>query len=120
VESVGISRLQPSPAPHREGLQYDSGGCCESLAPIAASATSPSDEASRCEIGGIHRPATAYASTIDPNTQADSGILLVFAQLIEGCCSLLWDWTTSVFGVAESSRRFRRRTYVFSPPRRNP
>jgi flagellar biosynthetic protein FliR len=26
----------------------------------------------------------AYASTIDPNTQADSGILLVFAQLVAG------------------------------------
>src|SRR6202020_822903 len=26
----------------------------------------------------------AYASTIDPNTQADSGILLVFAQLAAG------------------------------------
>ena len=26
----------------------------------------------------------AYASTIDPNTEADSGILLVFAQLISG------------------------------------
>src|SRR5215472_233805 len=26
----------------------------------------------------------AYASTIDPNTEADSGILLVFAQLIAG------------------------------------
>ncbi|MDE3167481.1 MAG: flagellar biosynthetic protein FliR [Acidobacteriota bacterium] len=26
----------------------------------------------------------AYASTVDPNTQADSGILLVFAQLIAG------------------------------------
>jgi flagellar biosynthetic protein FliR len=26
----------------------------------------------------------AYASTVDPNTQADSGILLVFAQLVAG------------------------------------
>ena len=26
----------------------------------------------------------AYASTVDPNTQADSGVLLVFAQLIAG------------------------------------
>jgi flagellar biosynthesis protein FliR len=26
----------------------------------------------------------AYASTIDPNTQADSGVLLVFAQLVSG------------------------------------
>ena len=26
----------------------------------------------------------AYASTIDPNTEADSGILLVFAQLMAG------------------------------------
>ena len=26
----------------------------------------------------------AYASTIDPNTEADSGILLVFAQLMSG------------------------------------
>ena len=26
----------------------------------------------------------AYASTIDPNTEADSGILLVFAQLVAG------------------------------------
>jgi flagellar biosynthesis protein FliR len=26
----------------------------------------------------------AYASTIDPNTQADSGVLLVFAQLVAG------------------------------------
>src|ERR1700722_12707093 len=26
----------------------------------------------------------AYASTIDPNTEADSGVLLVFAQLVSG------------------------------------
>ena len=26
----------------------------------------------------------AYASTIDPNTEADSGVLLVFAQLMAG------------------------------------
>jgi flagellar biosynthetic protein FliR len=28
----------------------------------------------------------AYASTIDPNTEADSGILLVLAQLVAGMC----------------------------------
>ena len=28
----------------------------------------------------------AYAQTVDPNTQADSGILLVFAQLAAGLC----------------------------------
>ena len=32
----------------------------------------------------------AYASTIDPTTQADSGVLVVFAQLTAGCCSSPW------------------------------
>src|SRR6185436_14800669 len=32
----------------------------------------------------------AYASTIDPNSEADSGILLVFAQLMPECCSSAW------------------------------
>ena len=36
----------------------------------------------------------AFASTIDPNTQADSSVLVVFSQIAAGSAVLRhWDWT---------------------------
>jgi len=48
----------------------------------------------------------AYASTIDPNTQADSGILLVFAQLMGGMLFFALGLDREVFRIfAESLGR---------------
>jgi len=48
----------------------------------------------------------AYASTIDPNTQADSGILLVFAQLVAGMSFFALGLDRDVFRLfAESLKR---------------
>ena len=57
----------------------------------------------------------AYASTIDPNTQADSGILLVLgADRGSGCCSSPWDWIARCSRLfAESLERIPAGTFTF-------
>jgi len=56
----------------------------------------------------------AYASTVDPNTQADSGILLVFAQLISGMLFFALGLDRDVFHLfAESLRRVPAGTFTF-------
>ena len=59
------------------------------------------------------RPDTPMRTTIDPNTEADSGILLVFAQLSRGCC--FSPWASTARSCACSPRawtRFRRERTV--------
>jgi flagellar biosynthetic protein FliR len=49
----------------------------------------------------------AYASTIDPATQADSGVLLVAAQLVTGLLFVSLGWEREVLGAfAASLERF--------------
>jgi flagellar biosynthesis protein FliR len=56
----------------------------------------------------------AYASTIDPNTEADSGILLVFAQLVGGMLFFALGLDRDVFRLfAESLGRIPAGSYVF-------
>ena len=56
-----------------------------------------------------------YASTIDPNTQADSGILLVFAQLIAGMLFFTMGLDRDVFRLfAESLGRIPAGTFALS------
>jgi flagellar biosynthetic protein FliR len=58
----------------------------------------------------------AYASTIDPNTQADSGILLVFAQLMAGMLFFSLGLDREVLRLfAQSLEKVPVGTYVFGP-----
>jgi flagellar biosynthesis protein FliR len=57
-----------------------------------------------------------YASTVDPNTQADSGILLVLAQLVAGLVFVSLGLDREVFRLlALSLDRIPPGTYIFSP-----
>jgi flagellar biosynthesis protein FliR len=57
----------------------------------------------------------AYASTIDPNTEADSGILLVFAQLIAGMLFSAMGLDREVLRLfAQSLDRVPTGAYIFS------
>jgi flagellar biosynthetic protein FliR len=59
----------------------------------------------------------AYASTIDPNTQADSGILLVFAQLAAGLLFFSVGLDREVLRLfARSLETVPPGAYVFGPP----
>lgn len=56
----------------------------------------------------------AYASTVDPNTQADSGILLVFAQIIAGMLFFAMGLDREVFRLfAESLGRIPAGVFIF-------
>jgi flagellar biosynthetic protein FliR len=58
----------------------------------------------------------AYAQTIDPNTQADSGILLVFAQLIAGLCFFALGLDREILRLfARSLQKVPPGAYVFGP-----
>ena len=58
----------------------------------------------------------AYASTIDPNTEADSGLLLVFAQLIAGMLFFALGLDREMLRLfALSLDRVPVGTYVFGP-----
>jgi len=58
----------------------------------------------------------AYASTVDPTTQADSGILLVFAQLIAGMLFFVMGLDREVFRLfAESLGRIPPGAWAFHP-----
>jgi flagellar biosynthetic protein FliR len=58
----------------------------------------------------------AYASTIDPNTEADSGILLVLAQLIGGMLFFALGLDRDVFRLfAESLTKIPPGVYTFRP-----
>lgn len=58
----------------------------------------------------------AYAQTVDPNTQADSGILLVFAQLLGGMLFFVLGLDRDVIRLfALSLDRIPPGTYVFGP-----
>jgi flagellar biosynthesis protein FliR len=57
----------------------------------------------------------AYASTIDPNTEADSGILLVFAQLISGMLFFAMGLDREILRLfAQSLEKVPPGVYVFS------
>jgi len=59
----------------------------------------------------------AYASTIDPNTEADSGILLVFAQLVGGMLFFSLGLDREVLRLfAQSLEKVPSGTYVFGLP----
>jgi len=59
----------------------------------------------------------AYASTIDPNTEADSGILLVVAQLFAGMLFFALGLDREILRLfAESLDRIPAGTYVFGVP----
>ena len=59
----------------------------------------------------------AYASTIDPNTEADSGILLVFAQLVAGMLFFSLGLDREVLRLfAQSLETVPPGTYVFGLP----
>lgn len=63
----------------------------------------------------------AYAQTVDPNTQADSGILLVFAQLVAGLCFFALGLDREVLRLfALSLRRVPPGAYVFGPQSAEP
>jgi flagellar biosynthetic protein FliR len=56
----------------------------------------------------------AYASTIDPNTEADSGILLVFAQLMSGMLFFALGLDREILRLfAQSLERVPAGTYIF-------
>jgi len=58
----------------------------------------------------------AYASTIDPNTEADSGVLLVFAQLAAGMLFFALGLDREVLRLfAQSLERIPPGAYVFGP-----
>ena len=58
----------------------------------------------------------AYAQTVDPNTQADSGILLVFAQLIAGLCFFALGLDREMVRLfAQSLSAIPPGAYVFGP-----
>jgi flagellar biosynthetic protein FliR len=62
-----------------------------------------------------------YASTIDPNTQADSGILLVFSQLMGGLFFFTMGLDHDVFRLlAESLAKVPPGTFVFGPASAEP
>ena len=57
----------------------------------------------------------AYASTIDPNTEADSGILLVFAQLMAGMLFFALGLDREILRLfAQSLDRIPAGVYIFS------
>uniref|UniRef100_Q01PP9 Type III secretion system inner membrane R protein n=1 Tax=Solibacter usitatus (strain Ellin6076) TaxID=234267 RepID=Q01PP9_SOLUE len=57
----------------------------------------------------------AYASTIDPNTEADSGILLVFAQLMSGMLFFAMGLDREILRLfAQSLDRIPAGVYIFS------
>jgi flagellar biosynthetic protein FliR len=57
----------------------------------------------------------AYASTIDPNTEADSGILLVFAQLMAGMLFFALGLDREILRMfAQSLDRIPAGVYIFS------
>lgn len=57
----------------------------------------------------------AYASTIDPNTEADSGILLVFAQLMSGMLFFAMGLDREILRLfAQSLEKVPAGVYVFS------
>jgi flagellar biosynthetic protein FliR len=57
-----------------------------------------------------------YASTIDPTTQADSGLLIVFAQLISGMLFFTMGLDRDVFRLfAESLGKIPPGTFIFTP-----
>jgi len=59
----------------------------------------------------------AYASTIDPNTEADSGVLLVFAQLVAGLLFFALGLDREVLRLfAQSLDKVPAGSYVFGPP----
>lgn len=59
----------------------------------------------------------AYASTIDPNTEADSGILLVFVQLVAGLFFFALGLDREILRLfAQSLDRIPAGTYVLGPP----
>ncbi|HUI54265.1 MAG TPA: flagellar biosynthetic protein FliR [Bryobacteraceae bacterium] len=58
----------------------------------------------------------AYASTIDPNTEADSGVLLVFAQLAAGLLFFALGLDREILGLfAQSLDRVPAGTYGLGP-----
>jgi flagellar biosynthesis protein FliR len=59
----------------------------------------------------------AYASTIDPNTEADSGVLLVFAQLMAGMLSFALGLDRAILRLfAESLDRVPAGSYALGRP----
>jgi flagellar biosynthetic protein FliR len=59
----------------------------------------------------------AYASTVDPNTQADSGVLLVFAELMGGLLFFALGLDRQVLRLfAESVEKVPMGVYRFGPP----
>ncbi|PWU01382.1 MAG: hypothetical protein C5B51_22990 [Terriglobia bacterium] len=59
----------------------------------------------------------AYASTIDPNSEADSGILLIFAQLTAGLLFFAAGLDREVLRLfAQSLDRIPPGAYLFGPP----
>jgi len=59
----------------------------------------------------------AYAQTVDPNTQADSGILLVVAQLMAGLCFFALGFDREILRLfARSLLKIPPGRYVFGPP----
>src|SRR5436305_5303147 len=58
----------------------------------------------------------SYASTIDPNTEADSGVLLVFAQLTGGMLFFAMGLDREILRLfAQSLERVPAGTYIFGP-----
>ena len=58
----------------------------------------------------------AYASTIDPNTEADSGVLLVFAQLVAGMLFFAMGLDREVVRLfAQSLDKVPPGSYIFGP-----
>jgi flagellar biosynthetic protein FliR len=58
----------------------------------------------------------AYASTVDPNTEADSGVLLVFAQLMAGMLFFALGLDRQILRLfAESLEKVPAGAYVFGP-----
>ena len=63
----------------------------------------------------------AYASTIDPNSEADSGILLVFAQLFAGLLFFALGMDRDVLRLfAQSLDRIPAGAYIFGPASAEP
>ena len=63
------------------------------------------------------RPVTPTPQTIDPNTQADSGICWSSRSLMGGCSSSRWAWTARCCACSpQSLERSRRGPIVFGPP----
>src|ERR1019366_2995419 len=58
----------------------------------------------------------AYASTIDPNTEADSGVLLIFAQLMAGMLFFVLGLDREILRLfAWSLDKVPAGTYIFGP-----